>query len=93
MNQQLVNLDATLCFEIKDSELFGGKGSIRYASTVYRDLRLPDELFDKIFDKSDIQNQVARVAKELGINPENVKLITKEEYDQKTADDEGEATQ
>ena len=93
MNHQLVNLDVTLCFEIKNSELFGGEGSIGYASTVYRSLRLPDELFDKIFDESDIQKQVARVAKELRINPENVKLITKEEYDRETADDECEAPQ
>ena len=88
MNHQLVNLDATLCFEVKNSEMFGGEGSIGYASTVYRGLTLPDELFDKIFDKSDIQKLVARVAKELGINPEDVKLITKEEYDRETADDE-----
>ncbi len=88
MNNQLVKLDATLYFEVKDNEMFGGEGSIGYVSAVYSGLRLPDELFDKIFDKSDIQNQMARVAKKLGINIEDVKLITKEEYDRETANDE-----
>lgn len=78
----LIYVSITLHFEVTDSEMFGGKGSVGYTSTNFggiENLEKIDELF--------VDSQIQSVAKMLKVSPENVKLISKEKYDYETQDD------
>lgn len=78
----LIYVSITLHFEVTDSEMFGGKGSVGYTSTNFggiENLEKIDELF--------IDSLIQSVAKMLKVSPENVTLISKEKYDHETEDD------
>lgn len=81
----LVYVSITLHFEVTDSKMFGGKGSVGYTSTNFGGIENPENL--KKIDELFIDSQIQSVAKMLEVSPENVKLISKEKYDYETQDD------
>ena len=85
------NIKLTLYFEIRDSELYGGLGSIGYSSFGIELNRInyeKDNLFNKkeIMERyiSDNKEATARATK---VPVECVRVISKEEYESNTDDD------
>ena len=77
----LVKVDVSVYFKVSNSETLGGKGSTGYASLVTE-----GEIIE--LTESFVQKQLEKVAKELNVRREDVKLISKEEFDESTAEDE-----
>lgn len=80
-----------LYFEIKDSEIFGGSGSIGYSSAGIEINQIDfekDNLFNKreMMDKY-ISKQTKGIAELSKVPVECVRVISKEEYDANTDDD------
>jgi len=71
-------------FEVKDSELYGGEGSIGYANTNV-------ELKVSSLESANIRNYVAEqrkgVAEMCHVDIEKVRIISKTEYEEKTDED------
>lgn len=86
----LVNkiITAEMFYEIKNSEMYGGEGSIGYAKQEMGGI--PFENHDKLTDEL-LQKTCEDVARILKINPENIRMISKEEYDQNVEEDESDA--
>lgn len=78
----LVYVSITLHFEVTDSEMFGGKGSVGYTSTRFGGIENLEEI-----DESFIDSQIQIVARTLKVPSKNVKLISKEQYDHETEED------
>lgn len=81
----LVNVDVSMHFEISNSQMFGGKGSVGYTSLSFGGV---GNL--KAIDDSFIETQIKGVANMMKVTNEEVKLISKAEYDFETDEDEDE---
>ncbi|MEA5135389.1 MAG: hypothetical protein VB035_04530 [Candidatus Fimivivens sp.] len=79
----LIYVTIGLHFEVRDSEMFGGKDSIGYTLTNFGGVQNLENVDDSFIDK-----QVEIVANMLHVPKENVKVISKDEYDEATEDDE-----
>ncbi len=79
----LINIDVSLYFEISNSEIFGGEGSVGYTSVTLRSVENIDNV-----DDSFIQNIRLKLSKDCNVNLKDVKQISKEEYDKETDDGE-----
>lgn len=79
----LVNVDVTLYFEVSNSVMFGGEGTVGYTSTSFGEVKKL-EIFE---DESIIESQKKTVAEMLRVTTNNVKLISKEEYKLATEED------
>lgn len=78
----LIYVTISLHFEVSNSEMFGGKGSIGYTATNFggvKNLEAVDEIL--------IDEHIGSVAGMLNVTKEEIKLISKEEYDLETEDD------
>lgn len=80
---ELLYISVAMHYEVKDSEMYGGIGSFGYAA----------QSFDGVgniqaVDDGFINTQIKIMASTLGVSTDKVRLISKEEYDQETADDE-----
>lgn len=78
----LIYVTISLHFEVSNSEMFGGKGSIGYTATNFggvKNLEAVDETF--------IDEHIGSVAGMLNVTKEEIKLISKEEYDLATEED------
>jgi len=74
----LIYITISLNFEISNSKMFGGEGSIGYTETNYEGVQNLENL-----DESFINRQIEIVANMLKVTKEEVKLISKEEAEQK----------
>ena len=79
----LISVDVGLYFEISNSDMFGGQGTVGYSATKFESVGNLEAL-----DDSFVQKQIEALARMLKVTSENVRLISKEEYDRETADDE-----
>ena len=75
----LIYITISLHFEISNSEMFGGEGSIGYTATNFGGVQKLESV-----DESFIDKQMEIVANMLKVTKEEVKLISKEEYDLET---------
>lgn len=81
----LVSITATLYFEVKNAEIFGGEGSVGYTSVAFSDVVHLENLTDDF-----INNQRAVSAKLLSVSADDVTLISKADYEAATEEpDEG----
>lgn len=85
------NIKLTLYFEIKDSEIYGGVGSVGYLSEGIELNRIDYEK-DNLFNKRElmeryISEQTKAMAEFVKVPIERVRVISKEEYDSNTDDD------
>lgn len=78
----LIYITTTLHFEVSNSEMFGGKGTVGYTATNFGGVKNLDTI-----DDSFIQSQIAVTANMLQVTKDDIKLISKEEYDRETEDD------
>lgn len=83
MINPLLYIEVTLYFEIKDSSVYGGKGSIGYCSIKIGDVKKVDKMND-----DHINYFIKQAASMTEVPPENVRLISKVEYDKNTEDEE-----
>lgn len=79
----LINVDIGLYFEVSDSEMFGGQGTVGYTATKFGGVGNLEAI-----DDSFVQKQIETVAQMLKVTSENVRLISKDEYDHETADED-----
>lgn len=79
----LIYVFISLHFEVSNSEMFGGEGSVGYTATTFGVVGKLENVDDSFID-----NQIEGVANMLHVTKENVKLISKEQYDVETEDDE-----
>ena len=86
MNEMKIRI--SLYFEIKDSEMFGGEGSVGYAEqnigfTVTEEK--PRIFEESVYDY--VKRAIANMAKSLGVSEECIRTISKEEYEENTEDE------
>lgn len=82
-----MKIRTSIYFEIKDSEVFGGLGSVGYAKqsaeiTVTEEK--PRIFKDSAYDY--VNNTIANMAKSLGISEDLIRTISKEEYEENNDD-------
>lgn len=85
MNKMKIRI--SLYFEIKDSEMFGGVGSVGYAEQNIG-FTVTEEK-PRIFEESAydyVKRAIANMAKSLGVSEECIRTISKEEYEENTED-------
>lgn len=75
-------MSVSLHFEVTNSEMFGGEGSVGYTMVNFGGV----SNFEKL-DGSFVDNQLELTANILNVQKEDVKLISKEQYDLETEDD------
>lgn len=83
MNKMKIRI--SLYFEIKDSEMFGGVGSVGYAER-NMDFTVTEKK-PRIFKESAydyVKKAIANMAKSLGVREECIRTISKEEYEENT---------
>lgn len=77
----------SIYFEIKDSEMFGGEGSVGYTEQNIG-FTVTEEK-PRIFEESAydyVKRAIANMAKSLGVSEECIRTISKEEYEENTED-------
>lgn len=84
-------IDISLFFEVYDSGIFGGKGSIGYTTAQYCNCSIPRML--EVFSSPEkveeyLRAQTLETAKFCNVPVNKVKLITEDEYIEKTEDDD-----
>lgn len=79
----LIYVTVSLHFEVSNSEMFGGEGTVGYTATNFGGVSKLEGVDDSFVDK-----QIEGVANMLRVKKEDVKLISKEDYDLATEDDE-----
>lgn len=79
----LIYVTISLHFEVSNSEMFGGEGTIGYTATNFGGVSKLEGVDDSFVDK-----QIEGVANMLRVKKEDVKLISKEDSDLATEDDE-----
>lgn len=83
----LIYVSISLHFEVSNSEMYGGKDSIGYAALNFGGVGNLEKVDDDFINK-----QIENIANTLHVSKEDIKLISKEEYDFETEeDDEGES--
>jgi hypothetical protein len=81
----LVFISVALRFEIKDAEMFGGKGSVGYSAVTVGGITDIAPITDEF-----IESKVEAIADLFDVPKDAVKLISKEEYDLETRGEEDE---
>ena len=81
MNDTIITIG--LYFEIRDSEMYGGKGTVGYASTMI-ECSVENITSEKI--NNYVDSQIEGVASMCTVPAENVKLIPRTEYEENTED-------
>nr|DAT44401.1 MAG TPA: hypothetical protein [Caudoviricetes sp.] len=77
----------SLYFEIKDSEMFGGEGSVGYAER-NMDFTVTEKK-PRIFKESAydyVKKAIANMVESLGVSEACIRTISKEEYEENTED-------
>lgn len=79
-----ISVTVRVFYEIRDSEMYGGIGSIGYMCTsVDGDLKMLNNDFEEY-----VLNQKKYVASGMGVSEECVRVITQEEYEINTDDED-----
>lgn len=83
MINPLVSIDVSLYFKIANSHMYGGPGSIGYASARYGEVGNILEL-----NEDWIHTVIRDLAATLGIQPHDIVLISKAEYEEATSEED-----
>lgn len=79
----LLHIEASLHLEIRDSEMYGGEGSVGYAMNRWVGVHNIEQINDELID-----NTIKSLAGMFNVPVENVRVISKEEHDAATEDEE-----
>lgn len=80
--RELVNIGLKMYYEIKDSEMYGGEGTTGYSMIEMEQCKKLENLTEE-----HLEAMKEDVAKTLGVQVENVRMITKEEYEANVEED------
>ena len=80
----LINVDISLYFEVLDAELYGGKGTVGYTAVKYGGFRIIKTFENDVF----VRDHINKIADMCSVPSENVRLISKAEYEEATSEDE-----
>ena len=80
-----VNMTLSLYFEISDSEMYGGKDCVGYACT---NLDLETSDLSNINIEELVKSNIEAYSKLCNVPTENIKIISRHEYEENTEDDE-----
>ncbi len=80
--KELVNIAVKLYFEIRDSGMYGGAGSVGYVKYELEQVGDLGAITEEMLQE--VCNDMARILK---VSPEKVRMVSKEEYDAFTEDD------
>lgn len=83
MMNPLCFVTITLHFEIRNSEMYGGNGSVGYSAISFQGVSHPEQA-----DDSFVESQRRITANLLKVSVEDVQVITKEAYDAATEEPE-----
>ncbi len=78
----LLHIEVSLHLEIKDSEMYGGEGTVGYAMNRWVGVYDIESINDIM-----IESTIKSYARMMNVPVENVKMISKEEYDAATDDE------
>lgn len=78
-----INVTISLYFEVKDAEMFGGVGEIGYAETKM-DLEIEDLSNFKL--QAYVEKNIENYAEIFEVPKENVRIISRTEYEANTED-------
>lgn len=86
METRKINYDVHLNFymRIHDSEMFGGEGSVGYSRQTLKNC----QNFDPTKVEATAQYVIKSASGILGVSPDKIELITYQEYEDETADEE-----
>lgn len=80
--RELVDVSVKMYYEIKNSRMYGGEGSIGYSAIEMDQCRNPDQMTEELLDTT--RRDVAALLK---VEEENVRMISREEYEANVEDD------
>lgn len=79
----LINVEIYLYFEVHNSDLWGGKGSVGYAKVGYCECgRIDINELNSDF----IERQIEIIANSTCVDKKDIRVISKQEYDEKSND-------
>lgn len=81
--KELVNIAVKFYYEISDSELYGGIGSIGYVKSELEQVGNLEAMSEEF-----LQQTCRDMANVLHVSPEKVRMISKEEYDANAEEDD-----
>lgn len=80
----LINVEVHMYFEVHNSDLWGGKGSVGYTEISYRECRRIDI---NVLNSDFLERQIEIAANSTSVDKKYVRPITKQEYDEKSNDE------
>ena len=84
MENNKIRVTVSLFFQIKDADIFGGAGSIGYSESKI-DLDVEDMTGFKLQEYA--QNQIKGFAELLKVPEENIRIVSRQEYEENTEED------
>lgn len=82
--QEKIDVTISLFFEVRDAEIFGGKGESGY-SEIKIDFYTEDLTGFKLREYA--QQQLVRLAELCKVPQENIRIVEREEYEENTEED------
>lgn len=83
MINPLIDIQVNLYFEIRNSSLYGGEGSVGYSSFSIGDF---DDFDTSKFDDNFVKNIIQSIAGLSNVSSADVRLISKSRYKENTAE-------
>lgn len=80
----LINVEVHMYFEVHNSDLWGGKGSVGYMEIGYCECK---NIIINELNSDFIERQIEFAANSASVNKKYVRPITKQEYDEKSNDE------
>lgn len=84
---RFADVTVALYFEVHNSDMWGGKGSVGYTRLIYESCQ---EFDYRIINNDFLDRQINIIAKTADVERCNVHIISKQEYEENTEDDEDE---
>lgn len=81
---QLINVEVHMYFEVHNSDLWGGKGSVGYMEIGYCECK---NIIINELNSDFIERQIEFAANSASVDKKYVRAITKQEYDEKSNDE------
>ena len=82
--QKKIDVTISLFYEVRDAEIFGGKGEVGYSQSSI-DLHTENLTGFKLQEYA--QDQIAGIAKFCKVPQENIRIIKRQEYEENTEED------
>lgn len=80
----LINVEVHMYFEVHNSDLWGGKGSVGYMEIGYCECK---NIIINELNSDFIERQIEIIANSTSVDKKYVRAITKQEYDEKSNDE------